>query len=85
VVVHELRYVREFLAEVPDRVEFMFRCTLAPGATIGTGALPDGGQTGPLWVPLTRLVDLRFYPLGLRALLADQATVGDAVYLGDLP
>lgn len=84
VAVHELRYVREYLREFPQRVEFIFRCTLTPGSTIGTGIRPDEGQTGPIWLPLAVLTARRFYPLGLRAALADPATPGGTVYLGDL-
>lgn len=84
VVVRELRYVREYLREAPHRVEFIFACTLTPGATIGTGALPDAGQLGPAWVPLAELPARRFYPLGLRATLARHGEPDGPVYLGDL-
>jgi 8-oxo-dGTP pyrophosphatase MutT (NUDIX family) len=84
IVVGELRYIREHLADVPHRVECYFCCTLAPGAALGAGALPDTGQIGPVWLPLADLGTLRFYPLGLRAPLAASTTAEGAVYLGDL-
>lgn len=84
VVVHELRFVREYLRDRPHRVEFIFRCTLAPGAASGAGARPDGGQVGLVWLPLAGLRHARLYPLGLRPLLDGTARAGGLVYLGDL-
>jgi 8-oxo-dGTP pyrophosphatase MutT (NUDIX family) len=83
-VVRELRYVREYLGDAPHRVEFIFRCTLVPGSTLGAGSLPDIGQVGPVWLPLAELTGLRFYPSGLRVPLADPSQADDAVYLGVL-
>ncbi len=84
VIVHELRFVREFLRERPHRVEFMFRCTLAPEVAPGAGDRPDEGQLGAVWLPLARLPQTRLYPLGLRSLLGGAADEGCPVYLGDL-
>lgn len=83
VAVHDLRYVREHVAEAPHRVEFTFRCTLLtePGA----GVLPDDGQVALTWLPLAQLPRARFYPLGLRPLLGRDAPDGAPVYLGNLP
>jgi 8-oxo-dGTP pyrophosphatase MutT (NUDIX family) len=83
-VVRELRYVREYLGDVPHRVEFIFRCTLVPGSILSGGSLPDIGQVGPVWLPLAELTNLRFYPSGLRAPLADPSLADEAVYLGVL-
>ncbi|MDP9378811.1 MAG: NUDIX domain-containing protein [Chloroflexota bacterium] len=83
VAVHELRFVREFLTEVPHRVEFIFRCTLK--SDWGVGRLPDSGQLGVVWLPLAELQHTRFYPSGLRTLLGNGGHESAAVYLGDLP
>jgi 8-oxo-dGTP diphosphatase len=84
VIVHELRYVREFLEDRPHRVEFIFRCTLAAEPD-GTATRPDVGQLGIAWLPLAQLPHTAFYPLGLRALLAGANMNTSSVYLGNLP
>jgi 8-oxo-dGTP diphosphatase len=84
IMVQELRYVREYLGDLPHRVEFIFNCTLVPGSPLGGGSLPDVGQVGLVWLPLAELTNLRFYPSGLRAPLADPSLADEAVYLGVL-
>ncbi|MGN6758687.1 MAG: NUDIX domain-containing protein [Thermomicrobiales bacterium] len=84
VVVHELCYVREFLDDRPHRVEFIFRCTLMAEPD-GTATRPDVGQLGIAWLPLAQLPRTMFYPLGLRALLANTNQNCNPIYLGNLP
>jgi ADP-ribose pyrophosphatase YjhB (NUDIX family) len=75
VEVHELLFIREYIAQHHEfanfeddvhQVEFMFRCSLLNGAEPGLGREPDTQQIGVAWLPLTQLYDYRLYPLALR-------------------
>lgn len=90
VTVGPLRYVCEYI--LPQKtydwqkslhqIEFMFRCTLPPGAEPQGGTAPDSIQTGTAWVPIFQLESLRHYPAGLAsALLYPEDT---PVYWGDV-
>lgn len=93
VVPGDLRFVREYISnnhefahEEPDlhNIDFMFACTLAPGAQPGNGSMPDEGQIGVVWVPLADLEQERLYPLSLSRALASGAWGDVPVYLGDV-
>lgn len=93
VVLGDLRFVREYISnnhefahEEPDmhQMEFMFLCSLAPGAQAGNGSKPDVGQLGVVWVPLEDLERERLYPLSLARALAAGAWDDVPVYLGDV-
>jgi 8-oxo-dGTP pyrophosphatase MutT (NUDIX family) len=96
--VGELIWLREYIGrnhEFPEhdedfhQVEFMFACTLVPGATLGTGHLLDERQVGIEWLPLATIEQVRLYPAALRPLLARMAgtietPIVASVYLGDV-
>jgi 8-oxo-dGTP diphosphatase len=65
-------------------MEFMFACSLQPGAVVTMGEEPDEAQIGFEWIPLHQLHSFRFYPQALGRILADQGREPHAVYLGDL-
>ncbi|MDQ3855145.1 MAG: NUDIX domain-containing protein [Chloroflexota bacterium] len=92
VEVHELVFVRDYIGqnhEFADKdrdvhqLELMFQCSLPPGATPLTGAVPDTWQVGISWLELPRLADYRVYPKALQTLLR-VPLFGRPVYLGDV-
>ncbi len=80
-----IQYIRERIEEHPHRVEFTFLCTLLsePDTTLATE--PDMRQTGIAWLPLAALIDVPFYPEGIRERLPTIIREGVTVYLGNLP
>ncbi len=83
--VDTLLYIRERIEEHLHRVEFTFLCTLLsePDTTLATE--PDMRQTGIAWLPLAALIDVPFYPEGIRERLPTIIREGVTVYLGNLP
>lgn len=75
----------EFAASDGDahQVEYMFRCNLKEPAALRTGQLPDEGQEGLEWLPLSGLGEARLYPKALRSPIRDWRE-GDEVYRGDI-
>jgi 8-oxo-dGTP pyrophosphatase MutT (NUDIX family) len=93
VVVGDLCLVREYIGSHHEfaehdaavhEIEFMFNCTLAPGAVPGIGTEPDSAQTGFAWLDLAHLERWRLYPAILRTLLPQRANPPHPVYLGDV-
>lgn len=94
VEIGEMLWVREFLGSRYEwevfhglhQVEFMFACTLEPGARPHVGTVGDTWQTGVEWVKLDRLDEVVFYPETLKPLLMEYAEKrqGGRVYLGDV-
>ena len=92
--VHEMRFIREYIAEHHEfanyeidvhQIEFMFRCTLESGSRPVMGSAPDARQIGLAWLPLDRLGDYRLYPLALRSHAANfNSEPGPLIYLGDV-
>jgi 8-oxo-dGTP diphosphatase len=77
----------EFAATDPEthQVELMFACAVPTGYEPGSGATPDGRQTGVEWLVISSLGARRIHPSGLRELLAKVSAgeVASPVYLGD--
>lgn len=95
VAVHELLFIREYIAVRGDfgdfepdvhQVEFMFRCTVIDGAEPRLGHQPDTRQVGIAWLPLARLRDYRLYPTELSQYVDHFAgRDGAPVYLAAAP
>ena len=76
----------EFAAADADahHLEFMFACSLRDGSIVEVGEEPDEWQVGFAWIPLNQLETYRFYPKGLRRILAEYGRGQHPVYLGDM-
>lgn len=83
VEVHELRFIREYIGPT-HQVEFIFRCKLISEPGAADALVPDTGQLGFDWLPLSRLMETLFYPLGLRPLLDGAPAADQAIYLGHM-
>lgn len=84
-----LRWVREFIAanfphcEIDPslhQVEMILECTVEDGQNASLGEKPDLRQTGLLWVPISQLSGLRFYPQQVAQILTGD--LPDQTYLG---
>ncbi|MGH7142617.1 MAG: NUDIX domain-containing protein [Planctomycetota bacterium] len=101
VIVHRPLFIRDYIGSNHEyaaedgnfhQVEIMFLCDLAdPAAEPALGATPDKTQQAAVWLPLDRLLDLRFYPRAMVAplqALAPRIAAGardlPAEYLGDV-
>jgi 8-oxo-dGTP diphosphatase len=90
VTVGRLRFIRDYIAKHHEfaaeddahQVELMFECQLTSAP--GLGSKPDSMQTGIEWLELSTLSDHPLYPKVLQGLLAGDARVDGAVYLGDV-
>ncbi|MFD2630411.1 NUDIX domain-containing protein [Oceanobacillus kapialis] len=95
VEVGDLIFMREYIGKNHEhyafdseahRMEYMFVCMIAEGSKdIGNGSVPDDGQIGVEWLPLTELLNDRLYPQTVRKYLVDHVAGKQApVYLGDV-
>jgi 8-oxo-dGTP pyrophosphatase MutT (NUDIX family) len=93
VVVHDLCFVRDYIGRNHNfsrkdhdlhLVEFMFRCEALDPDQVTAGAVPDVGQTGVAWLPLSALEARGFVPAALIPLLREPLGPGGPRYLGDV-
>jgi ADP-ribose pyrophosphatase YjhB (NUDIX family) len=84
-----LLFVRDYLGVLhkqPDKsaqqVEVMFAADVAAGKTPRVGESPDEYQDGVEWLPLERLAECEFYPLGLRERIAALSKEMGGAYVG---
>ena len=92
--VGEVLFIRDFIARNhelgkidPDfhQLELLFECRLEKNAKIGNGINPDARQVGVEWIELEDLKKHRFYPDGLKNVLANgQVVSAPPIYLGDI-
>ncbi|MFC7686072.1 NUDIX domain-containing protein [Ureibacillus sp. GCM10028918] len=75
----------EFDSEV-HQTEYMFLCkVIEESRDIGNGIIPDEGQIGVEWLPLSELLSFRLYPQTMREYIIDYIEGKDLpVYLGDI-
>ena len=88
-LVHVRDYIganHEFADEDPDfhQVELMFLCKLPPGYKPRVGSQPDIDQTSTVWLDITKLERVRFYPKALAPLLLSLPERSKPVYMGDV-
>ncbi|RXJ00668.1 NUDIX domain-containing protein [Anaerobacillus alkaliphilus] len=95
VEIGDLLFIREYIGRNHEhaefdynvhQIEYMFVCHLiAGGEQIGIGSNPDDGQIGIEWLPMSSLLEYRFYPQTLRQYYLDYFNgVRHPVYLGDV-
>ncbi|WP_404457230.1 NUDIX domain-containing protein [Oceanobacillus kapialis] len=95
VEVGDLIFMREYIGKNHEhatfdadvhQMEYMFVCKIAEGSPeIGNGTVPDDGQIGVEWLPLTELLNDRLYPQTLREYVVEYVAGKVApVYLGDV-
>lgn len=91
VSIGRLRWVREFISANHEestldpnfhQIELIFECELVDGSQVGTGEVPDTGQTGLHWYTISELLDVRFYPEPVASILNGE--LEDRLYLGDV-
>lgn len=75
----------EFDSEV-HQTEYMFLCKIKEGSCkIGNGSIPDEGQIGVEWLPLSEILSFRLYPQTMRKYIIDYMSGKERpVYLGDI-
>jgi ADP-ribose pyrophosphatase YjhB (NUDIX family) len=91
VEVHELAFVREFIAANHGIADFMtshhvecyFRCTIT-SAVRAIPEVPDTYQTGVTWLEISALADCPIYPTALRDAIPAYRAGSGATYLGDV-
>ena len=68
------------------QIEYMFLCALRGENTeIQNGINPDDGQIGAEWLPISKLLTYRLYPLQMRRYLVDYNDGKSIpIYLGDV-
>lgn len=89
--VHELVFVREYIAANHEFAAFMtghhvecyFRCTIAD-MTGGVPQQPDTDQSGIAWLDVTALADVPIYPKALREAIPAYLSDRQPRYLGDV-
>lgn len=92
VEVHELAFVREYIAANHEFAAFMtshhvecyFRCTIDAEPDAASPAVPDIYQTGITWLPIDGLADFLIYPKALREALPAYLAGQGSSYLGDV-
>jgi ADP-ribose pyrophosphatase YjhB (NUDIX family) len=92
VQVGRLRFIREYIGSKHEfweedgdshQVEFMFECRIVKGRPAGLGPIPDTGQLDCVWLPITRIMEFRLYPMLIRQLLENDKSEATS-YLGDV-
>ena len=95
VEIGELMFIREYIGKNHEhaafdsdvhQMEFMFLGEMKAGHTdVGNGTVPDDGQIGVEWIPLTDLLDYRLYPQTMREYVIDYFLGKKRpTYLGDI-
>lgn len=95
VEVGNLLFIREYIGKNHEHFEFdsevhqteyMFLCNFKEACPdIGNGIVPDEGQIGVEWLPLSELLNYRLYPQSMRSHIIDCiAGKNLPVYLGDI-
>ncbi|MBP2241547.1 ADP-ribose pyrophosphatase YjhB (NUDIX family) [Cytobacillus eiseniae] len=95
VEIGDLLFIREYIGKNHEhfafdsaihQTEYMFLCKVIEGSKeIGNGTVPDDGQIGVEWLPLSELLNFRVYPQSMREYLLDYiAGKQTPVYLGDV-
>jgi len=95
VEIGNLLFIREYIGKNHEHYEFdsdvhqteyMFSCEMKEGSNdIGNGIVPDDGQIGVEWLPLSELLNYRLYPQTIRTYIIDYTAGKDLpVYLGDI-
>jgi 8-oxo-dGTP diphosphatase len=95
VEIGNLIFIREYIGKNHEhfkfdsevhQTEYMFLCKIKEGSEdIGNGIVPDDGQIGVEWLPLSELFNYRLYPQTMRAYIIDYIAGKDSpVYLGDI-
>ncbi|WP_066188818.1 NUDIX domain-containing protein [Gracilibacillus timonensis] len=95
VEIGDLLFIREYIGKNHEHVafdaevhqtEYMFLCKMKEGSSdIGNGTVPDEGQIGVEWLPLSELLSYRLYPQTMRECIMEHVA-GKVlpVYLGDI-
>lgn len=93
VIIHDLRYIREYIGKNHEfseydfhfhQVEYMFICEIRDEENLKKGSTPDNFQVDVEWIPLNRLSSLRIYPKILRDLIREDGELIGPIYLGDV-
>ena len=93
VIVHELRYVRDYIGknhEFAERysefhqIEYMFICSLANEPGVTSASNPDSAQIGVEWIELENLRHTPIFPKALKELIGTDGVLTGSVYLGDV-
>ncbi|MEI3615041.1 NUDIX domain-containing protein, partial [Pseudogracilibacillus sp. SO30301A] len=95
VEIGNLIFIREYIGKNHEhsafdsgvhQIEYMFLCKVKQGSKeIRNGIVPDEGQIGVEWLPLSELLSCRLYPQTMRQHIIDyNAGKDSAVYLGDI-
>ncbi|TDL30875.1 NUDIX domain-containing protein [Jeotgalibacillus sp. S-D1] len=91
----ELLFIREYIGKNHEhkafdsrvhQIEYMFSCKLiTEHPLLKQGSIPDEGQLGVEWLPLSTLFSYRLYPQSIRKKVIDYSKgIKSAVYLGDI-
>ncbi|WP_047985930.1 NUDIX domain-containing protein [Ornithinibacillus californiensis] len=95
VYIGDLLFIREYIGKNHEHAEFdanvhqteyMFLCSLIEnGKQIRNGIVPDEGQLGIEWLPLSNILSYRLYPQTMREYLIQYVKGKQLpVYLGDI-
>jgi 8-oxo-dGTP diphosphatase len=95
VEIGDLLFIREYIGKNHEhskfdsevhQTEYMFLCKIKEGSKdIRNGIVPDDGQLGVEWLPLSGLLEYRLYPQSMRKYIVDYiAGKEHPVYLGDI-
>src|SRR5205085_12193455 len=93
VEVKELVYIRDYIGKSHEmfdvhnnvhQVEPMFLCDIINEDNIGKGISRDTTQTGIVWLDISNLNNVRFYPSALKSLIPNIGKEKQSIYLEDV-